>query len=133
MSWLRDRASALQLLATRPDLARQLRVLRDDASNGAPGRTAGLITARAQQIVTGSGSLGSFGALTDAEQVVVDVTEQFLIDAHGIDDSLIARLSGHYNPAEQVAIMFHLALADGFTKFNRVFDVPATDPVTEAD
>lgn len=127
MSWLRGRTHASALFASRPGLAAKLDSLRHDASTGAPGRTAQLITARAEQIVNGAGSLSSFGTITAGEQAVIDVTEQFLVDAHGIDDGLIARLGDHYTPAEQVAIMFHLALADGFTKFNRVFDVDSLE------
>jgi benzoate membrane transport protein len=54
-------------------------------------------------------------------ELVVAIAEQFLLDAHGIDDSMVAALGAHFTPAEQVAIMFHLALADGFTKFDRIF------------
>ena len=67
-------------------------------------------------------------------QAVLAVTEQFLLDAHAIDDSMIGALSQHYAPADLVAIMFHLALVDGFTKFNRVFDAqPEIETGAEVD
>jgi hypothetical protein len=110
-----------EVLANRPSLATMVDDLRERADAGAPGRTAALVTERVRQLVTGRGSMDSFGTLEPAEQSVLEVTEQFLADAHGIDDSLMARLGEHYTPSEQVAIMFHLALADGFTKFQHVF------------
>lgn len=123
MSWLGGRPRASDLLATRPSIASLVGSLRSDAQLECPGRTAELITVRLHQIVDGSGSLQSFGELSAAERAVVAVAEQFVLDVHGIDDSLIGELGVHFSAAEQVAIMFHLALADGFVKFNRVFAV----------
>ena len=40
-----------------------------------------------------------------------------------IDDIVeFAELGEHYTPAEQVGLLFHLALTDGFTRMARVFD-----------
>jgi hypothetical protein len=122
-SWLGAAASEDELLARLPGLSPQLSSLRDDVARECPGRTAAIIAARAQQIITGTGSLDRFGALDAAEQAVVDLAEQFLVDVHGIGDALMARLGQHYSPGEQIAIMFQLALADGFTRFGRVFEV----------
>ena len=134
MSWVAGRRSMAELLAARPSLAALVGPLRRDARAGAPGRSAALITARVEQIVNGHGTLDGFGTLSDGEQVVLAVTEQFLLDAHAIDDSMIGALSRHYSPADLVAIMFHLALVDGFTKFNRVFDAqPEIEPETEIE
>ena len=123
MSWLGGRTSLGELLRLRAPLGGQVDDLRADAAGSAPGRTAALITARVEQLVAGEGSLAPFGPLTPAEQVVVDITDQFLLDAHGIDDGLMASLGQHYTAAEQVGLLFHLALADGFAKFGRVFGV----------
>lgn len=123
MSWLGGRTSLGELLRLRAPLGGQVDDLRADAAGSAPGRTAALITARVEQLVAGEGSLASFGPLTPAEQVVVDITDQFLLDAHGIDDGLMASLGQHYTADEQVGLLFHLALADGFAKFGRVFGV----------
>ena len=73
-------------------------------------------------MIAGTGSLEPFGELSAAEQVVVEVTDRFLFDAHAIDDTLFAELGEHYTPAEQVGLLFHLALTDGFTRMARVFD-----------
>jgi hypothetical protein len=123
VSWLGGRTSLGEVLRLRAPLGQQVDDLRSEAHGAAPGRTAALITARVEQLVSGEGSLASFGALTPGEQVVVDITDQFLLDSHGIDDALMASLGQHYTPAEQVGLLFHLALADGFTKFGRVFGV----------
>ncbi len=121
-------ASAAELLALRPNLGVLAQALCADAALAAPGRTAAVVSARVEQLITGHGSLAGFGTLTDAEQVVVVLAEQFLVDAHGIDDALMAAFGGHYSHEEQVAILFHLAMADGFTKFARVFDLPDSSP-----
>jgi hypothetical protein len=125
-SWLGGHADEATLLAVRTGLAGQLSHLRSDTRAECPGRTADLIEARIGQMVSGQGSIASFGPLDAAEQTVVDVAEQFALDVHGIDDSSIARLGEHYTPAEQVAIMFRMAFADGFAKLRRVLDLPAS-------
>ncbi|MFN8020792.1 MAG: hypothetical protein U0Q03_04615 [Acidimicrobiales bacterium] len=123
-SWLGGAATEDELLSRLPVLSGPLAALRADAAAACPGRTADLIAARTQQIVTGTGSLDGFGPLDAAEQAVIDVAEQFLLDVHGISDELMARLGEHFAPAEQIALMFQLAFADGFTKFRHVFEVP---------
>lgn len=127
MTWLAGSGDVEALLRVRGDLGERVQALRGHAAAAAPGRTAELIVARAAQMVSGDGSLESFGALSTAEQVVVEVTDRFLFDAHAIDDSLFAGLGEHYTPAEQVGLLFHLALADGFTRMSRVFDAPEED------
>jgi hypothetical protein len=124
MSWLDDAPDGLSddlLSAAGAELAGQIEAMRREAALATPGRTGELISLRAQQMVTGVGSSNDLGPLTDAEQLVVAIAEQFLLDAHGIDDGMVAALGQYFTPAEQVAIMFHLALADGFTKFDRIF------------
>jgi hypothetical protein len=122
-SWLAAAGAEADLIARLPVLAPKLTALRADAAAECPGRTAAIIQARAGQLVTGAGSMDDFGALDAGEQTVVALTEQFLLDVHGIDDALVARLGEHYTPAEQIAIFFQLAFADGFTKFRRIFGV----------
>jgi hypothetical protein len=124
-SWLGGHDDEATLLAVRTGLADQLAQLRGDTAQECPGRTAALVEARIGQMITGEGSMAGFGPLDDAEETVVAVAEQFALDVHGIDDALMARLGEHYTPAEQVAIMFRMAFADGFTKLRRVLDVPS--------
>lgn len=120
MSWLAGRPDDA-VMSARADLADRIDDMRREAAIATPGRTGELVSRRAQQMITGVGSSSDLEPLTDGERVVVALAEQFLLDAHGIDDGMVAALAGHYTPAEQVAIMFHLALADGFTKFDRIF------------
>ena len=124
-SWLGGHDDEATLLAVRTGLADQLAQLRGDTAQECPGRSAALIEARIGQMITGEGSMAAFGPLDAAEETVVAVAEQFALEVHGIDDALMARLGEHYTPAEQVAIMFRMAFADGFTKLRRVLDVPA--------
>jgi hypothetical protein len=116
----------------RAGLADQLAQLRSDTADECPGRTAALIDARIGQLIIGSGSLHGFAPLGVAEETVVAIAEQFALDVHGIDDALMARLGEHFTSAEQVAIMFHMAFADGFTKLRRVLDLPAHEPTDRA-
>ncbi len=132
-SWLGGHADEASLLAVRTGLSDQLALLRSDAAKECPGRTAALIEARIGQIITGIGDLDQFAPLDAAESAVVAVAEQFALDAHGIDEQLIARLGHHYTPTEQVAIMFRMAFADGFTKLRRVLDVPSVDTAVRTD
>ncbi len=127
MTWLAGAGDVEALLRVRGGLGEQVEALRTGAAAAAPGRTAELIAARAAQMISGVGSLEPFGALSAAEQLVVEITDRFLFDAHAIDDSLFAGLGEHYTPAEQVGLLFHLALADGFTRMSRVFDATEED------
>jgi hypothetical protein len=127
VTWLAGSGDVEALLHVRGDLGERVGALRAHAAAAAPGRTAELIAARAAQMISGDGSLEPFGVLSPAEQVVVEVTDRFLFDAHAIDDSLFAGLGVHFTPAEQVGLLFHLALADGFARMSRVFDVPEAD------
>lgn len=100
-------------------LADQAAGFRADARDRVPGRLAELIEDRVARLL-GVGDRRLPDDLTEAEQVVIDLTEQFLVDVHGITDPGFARLSEHYAAEEQVAIVFHLALVDGFTKLAAV-------------
>lgn len=116
------------LLRDHQPLGGQVEHLRAHARAGSPGRTADVVDARVGEMLGTGASLASLGALSPAEQVVVEITEHFLIDAHGIDDALMAKLAEHYTPSEQVALLFHLALADGFTRFATTFALTPEDP-----
>jgi len=108
------------VLAARADLAASVGSLRAQARAAAPGRTAAIVESRMRQLLLGEAPSVSAETLDAAERVVVDLTEQFMIDAHGIQDELTGRLRAHYDPAEIVAIFFHLALTDGFVRLERV-------------
>ena len=101
-------------------LADEAARFRADARSRVPGRVAELIDCRVTRLLGVDPDAYLPDDLTEAERVVIDVAEQFLVDVHGLTDSGFARLSEHYTPAEQVAIVFHLALVDGFTKLDSV-------------
>ena len=117
-TWL-GAASPDELLSDASTVGPAVQQLRALASAATPGRTGELIAARVAQMIDGTPT--AVVPHTDAERAVVAVAEQFLLDAHGIDDAMIAELRRCYADDEVVAIMFHLALVDGFAKFGRVF------------
>jgi alkylhydroperoxidase family enzyme len=70
------------------------------------------------------------GTRTDAEQAAIDFAEQFVIDPHGVDDVMRARLGEHFSPAEVVALTEALAVFDGFTRFRLAL---CEEPTVERD
>jgi alkylhydroperoxidase family enzyme len=137
--WLGGYADEASLVSVRAGLAEQLAQLRTGVADACPGRTAHLIEARIEQMITGRGTFEAFGPLDEGEQAVVAVAEQFLLDAHGVDDASMQRLGEHFSHAEIVAIMFRMAFADGFGKLRRVLDLspgplehPTEDPTENA-
>ncbi len=91
-----------------------------------PGRVASLIELRVCQLLGVDAGEGDSTVerlpsdLDDGERVVIDVTEQFIVDVHGLSDEQLAALDAYYSHADIVAIMFHLALVDGFSKLRLV-------------
>lgn len=105
----------------RTPLLDQAAAFRAEASAAVPGRVAALIDARVAQLLRLDAAPASLpDDLDPGEQVVVDLVEQFMVDVHGVTDERFARLGAHFTAAETVAIMFHLALVDGFAKLARV-------------
>ena len=125
MTWVQPSTS--NLVDLRPDLAERIAGLSQHAGAAAPGRTGELARVRVHQLLVGSPPEHLPTDLTPAELAALAVIEQFIIDVHGLDDHTFAALSNFYTPAEQMGLLFHLALLDGFTKLNLV----ATDAVSE--
>lgn len=95
--------------------------LRAETVERVPGRLAELIELRVEQLLGAAAVDVSLpGDMTDAERAVIDVTEQFMVDVHGLSDAQFAVLGRYYSDSEVVAIMFHLALVDGFAKLRLV-------------
>lgn len=125
MTWVEP--SANRLIDLRPPLAARIDVLSRNAAAAAPGRTGELARIRVHQLL-GVGDESLPNDLDRAERAAMAVVEQFVIDVHGLDDATFAALSDHYTPAEQMGLLFHLALLDGFTRLQ----VVAGEPMTES-
>lgn len=52
-----------------------------------------------------------------AHRAALSFAEQFVLDAHGVDDGMRATLARHFTSAEVVALAEALAVFDGFTRF----------------
>ncbi len=95
------------------------------AADAVPGRLAGLLADRTARLYGDASAPMPPDDLTEAERVVLDVAEQFVVDVHGLTDESFDRLRRHLGDDEIVAIMFHLACLDGFGKLDAV---TASDP-----
>ena len=127
-------------MLTHTELLDQANRLRRQAVVAAPGRTAGLVETRVAQLLRSPTAGQLPDDLTEGEQLVVDLTEQFLIDVLGITDAQFARLGEYWSEADQIAIMFQLAFADGFAKLAKVhpdaielLSLDAVEPVDPVD
>ena len=130
MTWVHPGPESI--IELRAPLAEQIRNLAHAAATAAPGRTAEIAKIRVRQLLHGASNQTSNQTSNDApremlptdltpgEQAALAVIEQFILDVHGIDNSTFAALSNFYTSAEQMALMFHLALLDGFTKLDLV-------------
>jgi alkylhydroperoxidase family enzyme len=112
--------------------------LRRQAEAAAPGRLAELVTIRVAQLLGAARLLVPYTEtlctavagwptsdhITPAERTVLAVTEQFVIDVHGLGDTTFAAMLDHYAPDEVAAVMVHLAVTDGFTKRELVLPGP---------
>jgi hypothetical protein len=111
--------------------------LRTHARNACPGRTAALVSARVVQLLgtadrrdaddmdaddmDGDDAQAAHAArtgegLSDGERALLTVVELFIAAPHAIDDAQMGSFINSFNPADAMAILFHLALEDGFTK-----------------
>ena len=129
MTWVEPCATSL--IELRPPLAARVGDLSRDAASAAPGRTAELARVRVQQLL-GVGHHAMPSDITAAETAALAVVEQFIIDVHGLSDATFAELSNHYTPAEQMGLLFHLALLDGFTKLDILAPVDVA-PIDQGD
>lgn len=107
-------------MLTRTPLADDVVTLRRNVAARTPGRLGEIIDARVARLLDRPDRPEMPADLDDAETVVVDLVEQFVVDVHGIDDDRFERLRDHYTDDEVVAIVLHVALADGFAKLEAV-------------
>ncbi len=129
MTW--PTGEAMQL---RPELADKVAAITAKSADRMPGRLELLLSTRVAQLrgVTMPAAADiavaaevsrwpSAPTITPAERCAIDLLERFLLDIRSVDDTTFAALKEHYDDDEVAAILFRLALLDGFSKFNLVF------------
>ncbi len=127
MTW--PGGEAMQL---RADLADKVEAITAKAAERMPGRLEQLFSTRVAQLhgttVTADTALAAevgrwptASSITAGESAAIDLLERFLLDIRSVDAATFATLHEHYDDDEIAAIMFRLALLDGFSKFNLVF------------
>jgi alkylhydroperoxidase family enzyme len=62
-------------------------------------------------------------AFTPAERAALAYAEQFVIDAHGVNDEQVGALGEHLDPSAVVALTTALGLFDGMCRFRLVLGV----------
>lgn len=116
----------------RPELADKVAAITAKSADRMPGRLELLFSTRVAQLrglaVPADAAVASevsgwpsAPTITAAERSAIDLLERFLLDIRSVDDVTFAALKLHYNDDEVAAILFRLALLDGFSKFNLVF------------
>lgn len=113
---------------TRPSLTDEAASFRTAAAAAVPGRLAPMLADRVARLHGDHEAPAPPADLTDAERVMIEVAEQFVVDVHGLTDVAFERLRDHYGDDEIVAVMFHLACLDGFGKLDTVALTPPTEP-----
>ena len=108
-------------LFTDTELLRRAAALRADAVAALDPGLAEAVARRIRELVgvPVADGVADPGIDEDALAVVLDVAEQFVLDVHGITDERFARLSDHFDHSQVVALMFHMALVDGFAKLEQ--------------
>lgn len=94
--------------------------LKEKAATACPGRTAELIRNCTRGLLGLSGERVDYAGLSPAERQVVDLAEQFVLDVHSVSDEQFAALREHYETPEILAMLFQMALDDGFNKMEKV-------------
>ena len=103
--------------------------LKDKAASACPGRTAELIRTSTRNLLGLSNERVDYAGLSPAERQVVDLAEQFVLDVHSVSDEQFAALREHYETPEILAMLFQMALNDGFNKMEKVsLDGPRQSP-----
>ena len=129
-SWIHGGEACADVVELQAHLSPFIAHLKGQASTLSPGRTAELISIRIAQLLDVPSEPTALSEairhwyssdeITAAEKVVLEVAEQFVIDVHGVTDEGFARLREHYDTPDILAMLFQMALCDGFTKFNKV-------------
>lgn len=119
LSWVSTTAAA-NVADLQTHLAPFLADLRTKATAACPGRTSALIASCTRKLLGLPTENPLPADLTDAERMVVDMAEQFVLDVHSVSDEQFAALRAHYQTPEILAMLFEMALNDGINKLEKV-------------
>jgi hypothetical protein len=125
MSWLATAAPMRTLgdaLALRPDLLAGYRAL-EAAVAAEPALDAALRARCRARIATLVGGRTDPGVPPAADDVVLEFVEQFVLDAHGVSDALVARLGAVLAPRAIVALAQAVAVWEGQYRLARCLAV----------
>ena len=111
---------AAEVVALQKHLSPYVTSLQDKAATACPGRTAELIRACTRNLLGLGSERVDYAGLSPAERKVVDLAEQFVLDVHSVTDEQFAALREHYETPEILAMLFQMAMNDGFNKLEKV-------------
>lgn len=111
---------ASDVVALQTHLSPHVESLRSKATAACPGRTAALIASCTRSLLGLPAQPVDYASLDPAERMVVDLAEQFVLDVHSVTDEQFAALREHYGTPEILAMLFEMALNDGFNKMEKV-------------
>ncbi len=112
--------SATDAVSLQEHLSPYVDSLRSKTTAACPGRTAQLIKACSRSLLGLAHDRVDYATLDTAERLVVDIAEQFVLDVHSVTDEQFAALREHYETPEILAMLFEMALNDGFNKMEKV-------------
>lgn len=118
-AWYGD-VAASDVVSLQTHLSPHVEALRSKAKAACPGRTAELIATCTRGLLGLTAERIDAATLSPAERLVVDLAEQFVLDVHSVTDEQFAALRGHYDTPEILAMLFEMALNDGFNKMEKV-------------
>lgn len=129
-SWVSGAWNASDIASAQTHLAPFIDELRGQASSTAPGRTASLIELQVAQLLgleRAESALSeklknwySSPQFTDGEKAILEITEQFVLDVHSVTDEQFEKLRKYFSTPDILAMLFHVALCDGFGKLEKV-------------
>jgi alkylhydroperoxidase family enzyme len=57
---------------------------------------------------------------SEGEKAILEITEQFVLDVHSVTDEQFEKLRKYFSTPDILAMLFHVALCDGFGKLEKV-------------
>jgi hypothetical protein len=129
-SWVNGAWNASDIASAQTHLAPFIDELRGQASSTAPGRTTHLIELQVAQLlglereesVLGEAMKNWYSSseFSDGEKAILEIAEQFVLDVHSVTDEQFEKLRKYFSTPDILAMLFHVALCDGFGKLEKV-------------